>query len=501
MSTARLEARLRYRIADFDADEEVFFVTGAAADTGREEVVRIAPAELDGEAGIWVLAHGTRLPATTDGWAPPVVLPRSAAAALRGAGRCELRTGWNEGRGLVLEACELDDLQLDPEQITALRPWKKALLCARTPGGDALVAADARVAQLLVLRVDDACCIEWIEGELVGAREAPIAAQPARPDARGPAELVVDTSAPIAERTTAARQLAKKPELASFEALVRAQLGELEWKNQHEFATAASAVFTAASKAGVHFELAPLLREALERATEVEPDPEAMSLPPGPIAVAQGLMVHLVNRARSEGALDPDAEATMRRFASGRYASATVTALGYFGERGDADANDALSRLLGVDAGAAARALTRLDADQASLRYREQLAAFEASGAAHLVSNARGAMFSALQQAAPSWTDSSQRRAWVSLWESTADHPSARDKISSTFTFAIELAHAGPKPVGVIQVVRQVNGSSIGEAKAFVESLPRTLKTGLSLADAEAIEKRLLAAGATVHVK
>lgn len=110
-------------------------------------------------------------------------------------------------------------------------------------------------------------------------------------------------------------------------------------------------------------------------------------------------------------------------------------------------------------------------------------------------------MFSALQHEAPGWTDGAQRRAWVALWERTADQPWARDKIASMASFEVELVHAGTKPVGVIQVARHVTGASIAEARALVDSLPRVLGTGLSLTAAESIEKRLLEAGATVRLR
>lgn len=488
------ELRLRYRIADFDADDEVVFVVSDAAGDG----VRIAPAELDRQGKIWVLAQGERLPSKTDEWAPPVVMPRAAADALRSAGSCTLRTGWAEDRDLVLEQCELDDLGLDDEQVSALKPWKKKLLCARTPEGDALVAADAKVAPLLVLRVDDACSIEWIEGELVGARDKAVAPKAAVADKRGPAEIVLDASAPMPERVKAARKLAKKADAASFEALVRAQMGEVEWKNQHELANAASSAYTAAWNGGVHFALGPLLAEALARATEVPFDPELSFRPPGPLAVAQSLMVHLLNRARSGELADPAAEAAMRGFAKGKYAGATVGALEYFAERGEAEAIDAVAGLLAFDASKAARAMTRLDPAEASRRYREQLAAIEAGGQAHIVSNARSAMFSALQQAAPGWTDGAQRHAWAALWESTADQPWAKDKIASAISFGIELVHAGEKPIAVIAAVHPVTGGSIAEAKALVGSAPRLLKSGLTFAEADALAKQLTEAGATV---
>ncbi len=57
------------------------------------------------------------------------------------------------------------------------------------------------------------------------------------------------------------------------------------------------------------------------------------------------------------------------------------------------------------------------------------------------------------------------------------------------------------KKVPVIKVVREITGLGLGEAKAFVEEAPKTVKEGVSKADADAIKKQLEDAGASVEVK
>ncbi len=57
------------------------------------------------------------------------------------------------------------------------------------------------------------------------------------------------------------------------------------------------------------------------------------------------------------------------------------------------------------------------------------------------------------------------------------------------------------KKIAVIKVVRELTGLGLGEAKAFVEEAPKTVKEGISKADAEALKKQLEDAGATIEIK
>ncbi|MBP3485431.1 MAG: ribosomal protein L7/L12, partial [Oscillospiraceae bacterium] len=49
--------------------------------------------------------------------------------------------------------------------------------------------------------------------------------------------------------------------------------------------------------------------------------------------------------------------------------------------------------------------------------------------------------------------------------------------------------------------VREITGQGLAEAKATVEGAPKTLKEGVSKADAEELKKKLEEAGAKVEIK
>ena len=67
--------------------------------------------------------------------------------------------------------------------------------------------------------------------------------------------------------------------------------------------------------------------------------------------------------------------------------------------------------------------------------------------------------------------------------------------------FTVVLAAFGEKKVEVIKVVREITGLGLKEAKDLVEGAPQTVKDGVPKADAEAIKKKLEAAGAKVDIK
>ncbi|GAB7129721.1 50S ribosomal protein L7/L12 [Silvimonas sp. JCM 19000] len=67
--------------------------------------------------------------------------------------------------------------------------------------------------------------------------------------------------------------------------------------------------------------------------------------------------------------------------------------------------------------------------------------------------------------------------------------------------FDVILTGAGAQKVGVIKVVREVTGLGLKEAKDLVDGAPKPVKEGVSKADAEAIQKKLVEAGATAEVK
>ena len=67
--------------------------------------------------------------------------------------------------------------------------------------------------------------------------------------------------------------------------------------------------------------------------------------------------------------------------------------------------------------------------------------------------------------------------------------------------FTVTLKSAGDQKVNVIKVVRTITGLGLKEAKDLVDGAPKTVKEGVSKADADAIAKQLIEAGATAEVK
>jgi large subunit ribosomal protein L7/L12 len=67
--------------------------------------------------------------------------------------------------------------------------------------------------------------------------------------------------------------------------------------------------------------------------------------------------------------------------------------------------------------------------------------------------------------------------------------------------FTVVLAVAGDKKINVIKEVRAITGLGLKEAKDLVEGAPKTLKEGVSKADAEEMKKKLEAEGAKVEIK
>jgi len=67
--------------------------------------------------------------------------------------------------------------------------------------------------------------------------------------------------------------------------------------------------------------------------------------------------------------------------------------------------------------------------------------------------------------------------------------------------FTVILADAGANKIGVIKAVREVTNLGLKEAKDLVDGAPKTVKEGVSKADAETIKKKLTEAGAKVDVK
>ncbi len=78
-----------------------------------------------------------------------------------------------------------------------------------------------------------------------------------------------------------------------------------------------------------------------------------------------------------------------------------------------------------------------------------------------------------------------------------AEAPAAEGKTE----FDVVLTACGANKIQVIKEVRAVTNLGLKEAKEAVESVPTTLKEGISKAEAEEIKKKLEAQGATVEIK
>ena len=67
--------------------------------------------------------------------------------------------------------------------------------------------------------------------------------------------------------------------------------------------------------------------------------------------------------------------------------------------------------------------------------------------------------------------------------------------------FDVVLTAAGDNKVNVIKVVRALTGLGLKEAKDMVDGAPKTVKEGVSKADAEDAKKQLTEAGAKAEIK
>ena len=67
--------------------------------------------------------------------------------------------------------------------------------------------------------------------------------------------------------------------------------------------------------------------------------------------------------------------------------------------------------------------------------------------------------------------------------------------------FDVVLAESGSNKIAVIKEVRTITALGLKEAKDLVEGAPKSLKQGVSKAEAEEMKKALEAAGAKVELK
>lgn len=67
--------------------------------------------------------------------------------------------------------------------------------------------------------------------------------------------------------------------------------------------------------------------------------------------------------------------------------------------------------------------------------------------------------------------------------------------------FEVVLADVGAKKINVIKAVREVTSLGLKEAKELVDGAPKSIKEGVTKAEAEEIKKKFEAEGAKVEIK
>ena len=68
-------------------------------------------------------------------------------------------------------------------------------------------------------------------------------------------------------------------------------------------------------------------------------------------------------------------------------------------------------------------------------------------------------------------------------------------------SYDVELTDAGAQKIAIIKVVRELTQLGLGEAKDLVDKAPSVLKKGVAKADADAMKKKIEAAGGKVTLK
>jgi len=74
-------------------------------------------------------------------------------------------------------------------------------------------------------------------------------------------------------------------------------------------------------------------------------------------------------------------------------------------------------------------------------------------------------------------------------------------KVEEQIEFTVMLTAAGDNKVNVIKAVREVTSLGLKEAKDLVDGAPKAVKEGVSKADADAVLKKLIDAGAKAEIK
>lgn len=75
--------------------------------------------------------------------------------------------------------------------------------------------------------------------------------------------------------------------------------------------------------------------------------------------------------------------------------------------------------------------------------------------------------------------------------------PAAEEKSE----FTVELTDAGANKIAVIKVVKEITGLGLADAKAIVDSAPKTIKEAVKKDEAEEMKKKIETAGGKVTLK
>jgi large subunit ribosomal protein L7/L12 len=89
----------------------------------------------------------------------------------------------------------------------------------------------------------------------------------------------------------------------------------------------------------------------------------------------------------------------------------------------------------------------------------------------------------------------------VAVAAPAAGGAAAGGKAEEKTEFTVMLTAAGDNKVNVIKAVREVTSLGLKEAKDLVDGAPKAVKEGVSKADADAVLKKLIDAGAKAEIK
>jgi len=90
----------------------------------------------------------------------------------------------------------------------------------------------------------------------------------------------------------------------------------------------------------------------------------------------------------------------------------------------------------------------------------------------------------------------------VSAAAAVAAGPAAAGAAAEEKTeFDVILTDVGAQKIKVIKAIKEITGLGLKDAKAFVESVPKTVKEGLSKEQAEELVEKLSTAGAGAELK